>query len=173
MSRPLLGQCTSSYLITDPLFSATLVIPFLKTWVNLPTAIAFTGIYAKLTDSMELKNVFYAFVIPFLIFFASFGLFIYPNRALLHPHGLIDFLAAQLPANFAAPLSIIRNWSFALFYVMAEMWGSVVASLLFWGFANEVTTVDEAKKYCTSAVIQAVMMHSTHYLVVVCYHLLA
>merc|ERR1712232_1253437 len=29
----------------------------------------------------------------------------------------------------------------------AEMWGSVVASLLFWGFANEVTTVDEAKKY--------------------------
>ena len=42
----------------------------------------------------------------------------------------------------------IRNWSFAVFYVMAEMWGSVVASLLFWSFANEVTTVDEAKKYC-------------------------
>lgn len=35
-----------------------------------------------------------------------------------------------------------------MFYVMAEMWGSVVASLLFWSFANEVTTVDEAKKYC-------------------------
>jgi len=30
---------------------------------------------------------------------------------------------------------------------MAEMWGSVVTSVLFWGFANEVTTVDEAKKY--------------------------
>jgi hypothetical protein len=28
------------------------------------------------------------------------------------------------------------------------MWGSVVASLLFWSFANEVTTVEEAKKYC-------------------------
>ena len=42
----------------------------------------------------------------------------------------------------------IRNWSFAVFYVMAEMWGSVVASLLFWSFANEVTTVEEAKKYC-------------------------
>ena len=100
-------------------------------------------------DSMELKNVFYACVIPFLIFFGSFALFIYPNRAFLHPHGLIDALAAFLPANFAAPLSIIRNWSFAVFYVMAEMWGSVVASLLFWGFANEVTTVTEAKKYCT------------------------
>lgn len=42
----------------------------------------------------------------------------------------------------------LRNWSFAVFYVMAEMWGSVVASLLFWSFANEVTTVEEAKKYC-------------------------
>lgn len=30
---------------------------------------------------------------------------------------------------------------------MAELWGSVVASLLFWGLANEVTTVEEAKKY--------------------------
>eukprot|EP00595_Chromulina_sp_UTEXLB2642_P002721 CAMPEP_0196765562 /NCGR_PEP_ID=MMETSP1095-20130614/9658_1 /TAXON_ID=96789 ORGANISM="Chromulina nebulosa, Strain UTEXLB2642" /NCGR_SAMPLE_ID=MMETSP1095 /ASSEMBLY_ACC=CAM_ASM_000446 /LENGTH=357 /DNA_ID=CAMNT_0042123821 /DNA_START=732 /DNA_END=1805 /DNA_ORIENTATION=+ len=27
------------------------------------------------------------------------------------------------------------------------MWGSVVVSLLFWGFANEVTTVDEAKRF--------------------------
>jgi ATP/ADP translocase len=34
-----------------------------------------------------------------------------------------------------------------VFYVMAELWGSVVVSLLFWGFANEVTTVSEAKKY--------------------------
>ena len=31
--------------------------------------------------------------------------------------------------------------------IAANMWGSVVVSLLFWGFANEVTTVSEAKKY--------------------------
>lgn len=101
-----------------------------------------------MTDNMELKDVFYTCIITFLAFFSIFSLFIYPNRILLHPHALVDTLAAALPKNFAAPLSIIRNWSFAVFYVMAEMWGSVVASLLFWGFANEVTTVDEAKKYC-------------------------
>jgi len=133
-------------MVTAPKSGAE-VIPFIKTYVNLPVAIGFTGIYAKMTDSMELKNVFYACVIPFLIFFTAFAGFIYPNRAFLHPHGLIDALAANLPANFAAPLAIVRNWSFALFYVMAEMWGSVVASLLFWGLANEITTVDEAKKY--------------------------
>lgn len=98
---------------------------------------------------MEQRDVFYTCVWPFLAFFALFALVIYPNQAMLHPHGLVDILASHLPANFAAPLAIIRNWSFAVFYVMAEMWGSVVASLLFWGFANEVTTVDEAKKYCT------------------------
>jgi AAA family ATP:ADP antiporter len=101
-----------------------------------------------MTDSMELKNVFYACVIPFIVFFASFGTILYPNRSFLHPHGFIAMIASHLPANFGAPLAIIRNWSFAMFYVMAEMWGSVVAALLFWGFANEVTTVPEAKKYC-------------------------
>jgi len=133
-------------MVTAPKSGAE-VIPFIKTYVNLPVAIGFTGLYAKMTDNMELKNVFYACVVPFLIFFAAFAGVIYPNRGVLHPHALIDVLAARLPTNFAAPLAIIRNWSFALFYVMAEMWGSVVASLLFWGLANEVTTVEEAKKY--------------------------
>jgi AAA family ATP:ADP antiporter len=89
-------------------------------------------------------------VIPFLLFFASFALIIYPNNQMLHPHAFVDMIASHLPAGFGAPLAIVRNWSFALFYVLAEMWGSVVTSLLFWGFANEVTTVDEAKKYCES-----------------------
>ena len=42
-------------------------------------------------------------------------------------------------ARFGGPIAILRNWTFCLFYVMAELWGSVVVSLLFWGFANQVT----------------------------------
>ncbi|GFH57937.1 hypothetical protein CTEN210_14413 [Chaetoceros tenuissimus] len=133
-------------MVTAPKSGAE-VIPFIKTYVNLPTAIGFTALYAKLCDKYEQKNVFYICTIPFLIFFALFAAVIYPNVGVLHPHAFIDSIAAVLPAGFSAPLSIIRNWSYAVFYVMAEMWGSVVASLLFWSFANEVTTVDEAKKY--------------------------
>ena len=33
---------------------------------------------------------------------------------------------------------------FTTFYVGAEMWGDVVLSLLFWGLANEMTTMREA-----------------------------
>jgi len=133
-------------MVTAPKSGAE-VIPFIKTYVNLPAAIGFTGIYASLTNRMEQRDVFYTCVWPFLAFFAIFALVIYPQRALLHPHAFCDMLGSSLPAGFSAPLAIIRNWSFAVFYVMAEMWGSVVASLLFWGFANEVTTVEEAKKY--------------------------
>ena len=81
------------------------------------------------------------------MFFTLFATAIYPNVGILHPNAFVDGLSKVLPVGFAGPLSIIRNWSFALFYVMAEMWGSVVVSLLFWTFANEITTVDEAKKY--------------------------
>eukprot|EP00521_Asterionellopsis_glacialis_P007369 CAMPEP_0195288466 /NCGR_PEP_ID=MMETSP0707-20130614/5117_1 /TAXON_ID=33640 /ORGANISM="Asterionellopsis glacialis, Strain CCMP134" /LENGTH=586 /DNA_ID=CAMNT_0040348337 /DNA_START=150 /DNA_END=1910 /DNA_ORIENTATION=+ len=133
-------------MITAPKSGAE-VIPFIKTYLNLPTAIGFAAVYAKLCDKMEHKNVFYACTLPFLAFFTIFALIIYPNSSWLHPHAFVDHVAQILPAGFAAPLAIVRNWSFAMFYVMAEMWGSVVTSLLFWGFANEVTTVDEAKKY--------------------------
>ena len=138
---------TKDVLMVTAKKSGAEVIPFIKTYVNLPTAIGFTALYSKLCDRMEQKDVFYVCVIPFLLFFLSFAFIIYPNVGILHPHAFVDKIAAVLPEGFGAPLAIVRNWSFAVFYVMAEMWGSVVASLLFWSFANEVTTVDEAKKY--------------------------
>lgn len=56
-------------------------------------------------------------------------------------------LLEQAGARFAGPIAIIRNWTFCLFYVMAELWGSVVVSVLFWGFANQITTVEEASQF--------------------------
>jgi len=41
----------------------------------------------------------------------------------------------------------VCNWSFSLFYLFAELWGSVVLSVLFWGQANAIMNVTEAKKY--------------------------
>jgi AAA family ATP:ADP antiporter len=119
---------------------------------------------------MEQKDVFYACTIPFLIFFLAFAFVIFPNVGALHPHAFVDKIALALPEGFGAPLAIVRNWSFAVFYVMAEMWGSVVASLLFWSFANEVTTVDEAKKYCELQMFESltVLRCTTCYLSFAC-----
>jgi len=123
------------------------IIPFLKTYCNLPGAILFTIGYSKLSNYMSREALFYSCIIPFVTFFFLFAFWMYPNLAMLHPTAWVNNIAAGLPANFGAPLAIISNWTFALFYTLAELWGSVVVSLLFWGFANEVTTVDEAKKY--------------------------
>ena len=132
--------------VTAPGGSAE-AIPFLKTWVNLPGAIAFTVAYSKMANRLGPQQLFYAVLIPFLAFFGGFAFFLYPIVGMLHPVGFATWLAAALPAGFAAPIAVLQNWTYSLFYLLANMWGSVVVSLLFWGFANEVTTVDEAKKY--------------------------
>lgn len=133
-------------MVTAPKSGAE-VIPFLKTYVNLPGAIAFTVIYSKMSNAMAQSQVFYTLLAVFLAFFFSFAFFLYPNIGYLHPHLLADSMAAALPASMAAPIAIFRNWTFSLFYLMAEMWGSVVVSILFWGLANQICTVKEAKKY--------------------------
>ena len=138
---------TKDVLVVTAPKSGAEIIPFLKTYVQLPASIAFTILYSSLCNRMSQEKVFYAVVTPFLAFFASFATIIYPNRLLLHPNVAADALAAAAPAFFAAPIAIFRNWTFAMFYMFAELWGSCVASLLFWGFANEINTVEEAKKY--------------------------
>ena len=40
---------------------------------------------------------------------------------------------------------VVENWTFSLFFLVAELWGAVVISVLFWTLANEVCTVKEAK----------------------------
>jgi AAA family ATP:ADP antiporter len=83
----------------------------------------------------------------FIVFFAVFSLFLYPNREWLHPTVFADQLQAFLPAGFGGLIAILRNWTFALFYIMAEMWGSIALSLLFWGFANDTTRISEASRF--------------------------
>ena len=122
-------------------------IPFLKTWVNLPGAVAFTVAYSSMANRLGRQALFYSVLGPFLGFFGAFAWIIYPMRNFLHPTQFAAFLTSVLPAGFAAPIAVMQNWTYSLFYLLANMWGSVVVSLLFWGFANEVTTVTEAKKY--------------------------
>eukprot|EP00741_Cyanophora_paradoxa_P001928 tig00000523_g1867.t1 len=133
-------------LVTAP-GSGAEAIPFIKTYVCVPSSILFAIFYSAMSNKLSREQLFYASIAPFLFFFATFSTVLYPNRAWLHPNALADVLQAALPAGFKGPIALFRNWTFTLFYALAELWGSVVVSLLFWGFANEVTTVDEAKKY--------------------------
>lgn len=77
-------------------------------------------------------------------------MFLYPNAAFLHPS--LASVEAFLPGNavsggMAVMAKIIANWTSALFYVMAEIYSSVSVGLLFWQFANDVVSVDQAKRF--------------------------
>ncbi|KAG6606778.1 hypothetical protein SDJN03_00120, partial [Cucurbita argyrosperma subsp. sororia] len=138
---------TKDVLVVTAKGSSAEIIPFLKTWVNLPMAVGFMLLYTKLANVLPRKALFYTVIVPFIAFFGAFGFLLYPLSNFIHPQAFADKLLNSLGPRFLGPLAIMRIWSFCLFYVMAELWGSVVVSVLFWGFANQITTVDEAKKF--------------------------
>ena len=122
-------------------------IPFVKFWGVLPAAVLVTLIYAKLSNMLSREALFYVMIVPFIAFFALFVLVLYPNMAALQPNVFADWLKASLPIGMSGLVESIRNWPFGLFYILAELWGSVVLSLLFWAFANDTTKVSEAKRF--------------------------
>ena len=63
------------------------IIPFLKTWVNLPMAIGFTIMYAKLANVLSNEALFYTVIFPFIAFFGAFAFVLYPMQDVLHPTG--------------------------------------------------------------------------------------
>jgi AAA family ATP:ADP antiporter len=122
-------------------------IPFLKVWGVVPAAVLFMLIYAKLSNILTKERLFYTTITPFMIFFGLFAFVLYPNRDLLHPNASADYLQSILPVGLNGLISCYRNWTYSLFYILSELWGSVVLSLLFWGFANDITRVTEAKRF--------------------------
>lgn len=124
-------------------------IPWLKVYGVLPAAILFMIVYAKLSNMLTKENLFYVTIVPFLIFFTAFAFILYPNREALHPISSANLLQSYLPEGAAGLIACYRNWTYSLFYILSELWGSVVLSLLFWGFANDITRVTEAKRFYT------------------------
>ncbi|MEM8727935.1 MAG: Npt1/Npt2 family nucleotide transporter [Chlamydiota bacterium] len=126
--------------------SGAAVIPFIKIWAILPMALVVTYLFSRLFNRFTQEKVFYIMVGSFLAFFAIFALVLYPLRDVIHPHEFSGYLERICPRGFGGLIGMIRYWSFTLFYVMAELWGTTIMSVLFWAFANELMTVKDAKR---------------------------
>lgn len=130
------------------------VIAFFKIWGILPAAILMTSAYTFLSRKFSREKVIYLILGTHLVFFGLFGYYLYPLREQLHPHIDSQNLLETLPSfvsffegylnNF---LSMIRHWTFTLFYIMAELWGIFGITVLLWGFLNETSSVDIAKRF--------------------------
>lgn len=123
------------------------VIPFIKVWVLLPMAVVMTCIFTWLTSRYSQERVFYIMITLFLSFFALFAFVLYPLRDQLHPITFADSVQKVLPAGFKGFISMCCNWTFTSFYVMSELWSTAIMTVLFWGLANEVTKIHEARRF--------------------------
>ena len=122
------------------------VIPVLKGWLVLPMALGATLLYTKLANRFRRSILFYGIITFFMAIIALFGFVLYPNLDALSPHQSADWLLKVLGPENNHWISIYRNWIQSIFFVTAELWGSIVIFLLFWGFVNHICNVNEAKR---------------------------
>jgi len=122
-------------------------ISFLKTYVVLPSAVIMMVVYAKLCNVMSQQKVFYTITWFFSLYLAFFAFVLYPYPDFFHPnHQTIEGLVVEYP-NFKWFIRICGQWSIASFYAISELYGSMMLSLLFWQFANQITKTSEAKRF--------------------------
>ena len=123
----------------------------------------------QLANVLSTEALFYACILPFIAFFGSFAFIMYPLRDVLHPTSKsspnpfaqivlslcgssFDTLAKMFHGEDRAMCLKARSGAAFLYCLSAEkgqgdtsrlfqMWGSVVVSLLFWGFANQVCSL--------------------------------
>jgi ATP:ADP antiporter, AAA family len=140
-------RVTKDSLVVTARSSGAEALPFLKVWAILPMAFFFTYLFTRLSNKFKKENIFYIIVSGFLAFFLIFGFVLYPLRDQLHPNDLADKMQNILPIGFKGLIAVFRNWTYTAFYVMSEMWSTIVMTVLFWGFANDVTGVKDAKRF--------------------------
>ena len=122
-------------------------LPFIKLYGTLPFALLFMGLYTFLSDRVSRRTLFYGWVLAFTGFFLLFGFVLYPLRETLHasPETLAAWQEAFPRIKYISTL--VAHWSYSLFYVMAELWGTVALGVLFWQLANDITKLEDAKRF--------------------------
>ncbi|MDR1173434.1 MAG: NTP/NDP exchange transporter [Puniceicoccales bacterium] len=109
-----LRNMKDAMIITAPNSGAE-VLPFLKAFLVMPSAILFTLLYAKGSDTMSSENLFYVTIGFFIIFFGLFGFVIYPHLDFFHPAAAtVAYWQDNCSGSVRWPLAIVGNWSFAL-----------------------------------------------------------
>lgn len=121
-------------------------ISVLKGWIVLPIALGATLCYTKLTNLFKRSTLFYGIILFFMGIVALYGFVLYPNLDTLSPHASADWLLGKLGQENAHWVAVYRNWIQSIFFVTAELWGSIVIFLLFWGFVNHICNFNEAKR---------------------------
>lgn len=111
------------------------------------SAVLFMILYTKCANIFNREGLFYVTALPFLIFFGAYPYCIYPFVSSLHMSLETIQNYQEMYPNIRWIIPLVGNWTYTLFYILSELWGSAVLSLLFWQFANAITPVKEARRF--------------------------
>ena len=123
------------------------VISFLKLALTTPASIIFVLIFTKMVNVFSSEKIFYIIVGFFLIFFALFGFVLQPYSDFFHPSMETVRALQEAAPRLSKVYAMWGMWTYSAFYVMAELWGTSMISLLFYKFANEIIKTEEAKRF--------------------------
>lgn len=125
------------------------VVSFTKVYCVTPAAALFVIIYAKMLNHFSFEKIFCYLITFFVGFFILFAFIIYPNVDIFHisPNSLEQIMVTCPHLKWY--IALIGNWSYMVFYTLSELWPNIFYVLLFWQFANELTTTEEAKRFYT------------------------
>lgn len=121
-------------------------IPFLKVWGMLPGALFATWIFTKLAQRLSRRRLFISLVSSYMAYYLLFAFVLYPLNPKLTLTELNTYLSNNLAQGAMGFIAMISYWNFSLFYVITELWSSLVLAILFWGMANDLNNVEQAKR---------------------------
>ncbi|MCB1110929.1 MAG: hypothetical protein KDK64_08100, partial [Chlamydiia bacterium] len=141
--------CMKDSLVVTATDSGAEVIPVLKGWLVFPLSLLCAVAYSKLSNHFKRSTLFYSIVSFFLVIIFLYGFVLFPNAEAISPTLSSDWLMFRLGENYSHWISVYRNWIHSLFFITAELWAQVVIFILYWGFANHICQVKEAKRTYT------------------------
>ena len=126
----------------------TETLSVIKLFFVMPFAFLVVIFYTLLINKFGFNKTFYIIISIFAGFFAFFIYFLFPNYENIHPNlEQVKAIQESLPGFLYYVVPCFTNWSFTLFYMMSEVWGTMAISSLFWRFANEITMKNEIKRF--------------------------
>lgn len=118
----------------------------LKTFFVLPMMILYTIIYSVIARKVSRDTRFNFVALYFIAFFLLSFFVLIPFKEQLQLDSLGAYLNSIAP-RFSGYWAALQYWHFSLFYFHAEAWGTLMLSVAFWSFANEITSSKQAKRF--------------------------
>ncbi|EHY66147.1 ATP:ADP antiporter, AAA family [Nematocida ausubeli] len=152
---------TKDAVVLDRMLPAS--IQYLKSFIVMGVTMGFAVVFQLLlARGITLERLMFVFNAGFGIFFFVYALILLPSMNYIEPYKfwIHDIFADK--KMFINGLSFLQGffltinfWTGTLIYISAELWGNIMASLMFFAVANEICPLKQALRFYPLFIIAA------------------